>query len=156
MLSSKKERMRNLSVLKLAFGLLLAMAIVACARTDGGGGGGVRDGNPVGFDLTTKSGGTVGALANGCLSNGKCKFVEVYYLTSPPPACPTNQTTAHVTCDSQNKQRALPTCPANARCVKFSLQDSTAVEQDDDNNLHPWPSNNATGLLVFSATPPKR
>ncbi len=143
--------MRNLSVLKAAFGLLLATAIVACARTDGGGG--QKDGNPVGFDLTTKSGGTVGALAHGCLSSGTCKFVEVYYLTDPPPVCPANQTTAHVTCDSQNKQRALPTCPAKAQCVKFSLQDTTAVEQDDDNNLHPWPSKSATGLLVFSAKP---
>jgi hypothetical protein len=142
--------MRKIAVLNAAIGVLLLTTSVACARN--GFDGGTKDGNPVGFDLASKSGGTIGAPKSSCLATNSCKFVEVYYLTDPPPACPTNQPGVRVTC-SGNK-RALPACPANAQCVTFDVRDTTAVEQDDDNNLHVWPSKYAKGLLVFSAAPP--
>lgn len=156
--------MRNPSFIQSFFGsvvgaLIVAVGLVFYLQTQhfgtggGGGGGGQRDGNPVGFDLVGNAGGTAPLTStSGCLSNNNCTWVQVFYLTNPPPDCPTVQP-VKVTCSGS--KRALPSCPTNAQCVPFNAPSATAVVETDDDTLHALlPPTAVQGLLVFSAQQP--
>jgi hypothetical protein len=98
---------------------------------------GIRDGDPVGFDLFRSSPVTMFSLGAGrCVNSSGCKSVEVHYLDTPPVNCPKLKNLLSCTAGSP---RTLPTCPrTGAQCLLFKNMAATVEAQDGHYGTNVW------------------
>lgn len=101
-----------------------------------------RDGNPIGFDLTTGKNALLTSKsdsASKCLGSQTC-YVQIRYLTYPAPLC---RSTGTSDCSKVGVPRALPTCPnppPQNGTLCFTFQTSGAdvsVQSQDLDGTHP-------------------